>query len=151
MNTIGNQAAVYDQLGLARQETDQKAKNPEELGQEEFLKLMTTQLNHQDPFNPMENGDFLAQMAQFATVSGISGLQDQFTAFADAMRGNQLLEASTLVDREVMVASDLAPMGADAQGRPALSGAVEIDRGADQVQVGIFRLSGEQVVGGHAQ
>ena len=39
------------------------------LGQEDFLKLMTTQLQNQDPFAPMENGEFIAQMAQFSTVT----------------------------------------------------------------------------------
>ena len=42
------------------------------LGQEDFLKLMTTQLQNQDPFAPMENGEFIAQMAQFSTVTGIT-------------------------------------------------------------------------------
>ena len=37
-----------------------------ELGQEEFLELMTTQLQNQDPLKPMENGDFLAQIAHVA-------------------------------------------------------------------------------------
>lgn len=39
------------------------APNNKDLGQEDFLTLMTTQLKNQDPFAPMENGDFLAQMA----------------------------------------------------------------------------------------
>ena len=46
--------------------------NKSTLGQEDFLKLMTTQLQNQDPFAPMENGDFIAQMAQFSTVTGIT-------------------------------------------------------------------------------
>ena len=37
------------------------------LGQSDFLKLMTTQLQNQDPFAPMENAEFIAQMAQFST------------------------------------------------------------------------------------
>ena len=48
----------------------EKAKK-DQLGQSDFLKLMTTQLQNQDPFAPMDNGDFIAQMAQFSTVTGI--------------------------------------------------------------------------------
>ena len=44
-------------------------KKTDKLGQSDFLKLMTTQLATQDPMKPMENGDFLAQMAQFSTVN----------------------------------------------------------------------------------
>ena len=38
------------------------------VGQEEFLKILTTQLNYQDPLKPMDNQEFLAQMAQFASL-----------------------------------------------------------------------------------
>ena len=42
----------------------------DELGQADFLKLMTTQFQNQDPFEPLDNGDFLGQLAQFSTVNG---------------------------------------------------------------------------------
>jgi flagellar basal-body rod modification protein FlgD len=42
------------------------------LDQSAFLKLMTAQLQYQDPFNPMDNSEMVAQMAQFSSVSGIS-------------------------------------------------------------------------------
>ena len=50
------------------------------LGQEDFLKLMTTQLQNQDPFAPMENGEFIAQMAQFSTVTGITEMGETLKA-----------------------------------------------------------------------
>ncbi len=68
---------VFNQLGLTKtQETDSKSND--ELGQTEFLELMTTQLQYQDPLEPMENGEFLSQMAQFGTVSGINDLNTNF-------------------------------------------------------------------------
>ena len=45
----------------------------------DFLKLMTTQLQNQDPFAPMDNGDFIAQMAQFSTVTGITEINNNLT------------------------------------------------------------------------
>jgi flagellar basal-body rod modification protein FlgD len=66
-------------LGLSGAQTPVAKK--QSLGQEEFLKLMTTQITHQDPTKPMENGDFLAQMAQFGTVAGIQDLQESFKSF----------------------------------------------------------------------
>lgn len=42
------------------------------LGSADFLKLMTTQMQQQDPFNPMDNKDMLAQMAQFSSLSEMS-------------------------------------------------------------------------------
>lgn len=73
------------------------------LGQEEFLDLMVAQLQNQDPFNPMESGDFLGQIAQFSTVSGISGLQTSFNAVASSLQSSQALQASTMVGRSVVL------------------------------------------------
>ena len=64
------QAALFEKLGITKQAGTQKA-SKDTLGQSDFLKLMTTQLQNQDPFAPMDNGDFIAQMAQFSTVTGI--------------------------------------------------------------------------------
>ena len=45
-----------------------------DLGQEDFLTLMVTQFRNQNPFEPMESGAFLGQMAQFSTVSSVSDM-----------------------------------------------------------------------------
>lgn len=42
------------------------------LGQGDFLKLLTVQMQQQDPFNPVDNTQMLAQMAQFSSLAGIS-------------------------------------------------------------------------------
>lgn len=73
------------------------------LGQEQFLKLMVTQIQNQDPFKPMENGDFLAQIAQFGTVSGIQDLQNSFSSLSNSLVSNQALQASSLVGRSIVV------------------------------------------------
>ena len=69
--TAKAQQAIFDKLGINQAKQNQELGAKQTLGQEDFLKLMTTQLQNQDPFAPMENGDFIAQMAQFSTVSGI--------------------------------------------------------------------------------
>ncbi len=81
------------------------------LGQEDFLKLMTTQLRNQDPMSPMENGEFMTQIAQFTTASGIGELQSSFAAFQQDMKGDQALRASTLVNRDVLVESSQVQLG----------------------------------------
>lgn len=52
------------------------------LGQGDFLKMMTTQLQMQDPFNPMDQKDMLAQMAQFSSLSGIAEMGETLKAIA---------------------------------------------------------------------
>ena len=64
---------ILDKLGInSSDEKKNIKKDSSVLGQAEFLKLMTAQLQNQDPFSPMDNGDFIAQMAQFSTVTGLS-------------------------------------------------------------------------------
>jgi flagellar basal-body rod modification protein FlgD len=72
------------------------------LGQQDFLELMVAQLQNQDPFQPMENGDFIAQMAQFSTVDGISELNTSMDSLVSSFGSNQLLDAASLIGREVL-------------------------------------------------
>jgi flagellar basal-body rod modification protein FlgD len=96
--------SIYAQLGLS-QPAENNTRDNDELGQAEFLALMTAQLQYQDPLKPMENGDFLGQMAQFGTVSGINDLNATFNNLSASFQSNQALQASTLVGRRVLVPS----------------------------------------------
>jgi flagellar basal-body rod modification protein FlgD len=57
----------------------QQLANNQDLGQNAFLKLLVTQLTNQDPLQPQDNSQFLAQLAQFSTVEGITNLQTSQT------------------------------------------------------------------------
>jgi len=76
------------------------------LGQADFLRLMTEQLKHQDPLKPMENSEFLGQLAQFSTVQGINNMQGIMKGLSESMLGDQILRGATLVGREVLVPSE---------------------------------------------
>lgn len=56
------------------------------LGESDFLALMTTQLQQQDPFEPVDNKEMIAQMAQFSSLAGISRMNDTLTSIADQIR-----------------------------------------------------------------
>ena len=131
---------TFKDLGLATQEPP-KPKN-KELGQAEFLKLMTTQLQHQNPMEPMENGDFIAQMAQFGTVSGIQGLQDSFKDFAASISSDQALQAASLVGRYVSAPSNSGLLSAGGE----ISGLVDLPGSSPQVNVKIIDPSTGEVV-----
>lgn len=96
---------TFQNIGLATT-ADKVQPAKQELGQEQFLKLLTTQMTHQDPNKPMENGDFLAQMAQFSTVEGIGDLNDSFSEFANSLTSGQALQAASLVGQSVLVPGD---------------------------------------------
>lgn len=73
------------------------------LGQQDFLKLLVTQLSSQDPLNPQKDTEFIAQMAQFSSLEQTKGIQ----ASLSAMRSQQdFTSASALIGREVTLQID---------------------------------------------
>src|SRR5581483_4332239 len=93
-----------------------------------FLQLLTTQLEHQDPLNPVSPSDFAAELAQFATATGVQNLN---TALAAA-----------LVGRNVAVAGNTLVLGAGS----GATGAFSLPGAASDVRVTIANAQG-QVVG----
>lgn len=116
-------------------------KAPDELGQEDFLKLMVTQFRNQDPFEPMDNGQFLGQLAQFSTVSGLDTLNQGFDGLAGALREEQALQASNLVGRTVVAETNTAFYDGDT----TVSGALDLRSSAAAVEVDIIDASGQLV------
>ena len=111
------------------------------LGQEEFLELMMTQLQNQDPLNPAESGEFLSQIAQFGTVNGITELQQSFNSLASSLQSNQALQASTMVGRSVLVESNSLELGAGENAKFA----VDLPQSVGSLQVTISDSVGQAV------
>lgn len=82
----------------------------DELGQEDFLKLLVAQLKNQDPSNPVENSEFLGQIAQFSMVSGIDGLGASFDSVASSLFSTQAMQASQLVGKEILIETNTAEL-----------------------------------------
>lgn len=128
----------YSNLGLAlNTSTDSKRT---ELGQDAFLKLMTAQMQHQDPFKPMESGEFLGQIAQFSTVSGIQGMQTSLAGLSAALTSNQTLQAASLVGHGVMVEGKEAYLFAEG----GIAGSAELEA-SGALSVEITDASGQVV------
>ena len=96
------QAALFEKLGIVKKTDAEKAKS-DKLGQSDFLKLMTTQLQNQDPFAPMDNGDFIAQMAQFSTVTGIQEMNGSIGKLVEEFDQARIATASNLLGHSVLV------------------------------------------------
>ena len=137
MSTVSNTSSVLDAINGKSTTT----KNANDIGRDDFMKLMLTQLKNQDPTNPMQNGEFLAQIAQFNTVTGIQDLQKSFDQFSSSMQSNQALQASSLVGRSVLVQSDtgvLPPSG-------SLDGLVDLTSSTTNLGLDVFDMSGQLV------
>ncbi len=75
----------------------------QQLNQDDFLKLLTTQLANQDPLKPMEDTQFIAQMAQFSSLQQATTLTKDFQAFSSAQ---QISSAQNLLGRTVSLSSE---------------------------------------------
>ena len=95
--------AAQSQAALAAAQSKKSANN---LGIDEFLTLMTTQLKNQDPMKPLDGTAFIAQLAQFGAVSGIQEMQGSIESLAASLRSTQTLNGATLVGREVLAPAD---------------------------------------------
>ena len=76
------------------------------LGQTDFLRLMTTQLKEQDPFNPVDNQAMVAQMAQFSSVAGISEMNVALKSIAEQ------ISTQTALLADIKAAATLKTAGA---------------------------------------
>ncbi len=98
---IGTKEVLASDFTTNRFRTSEPNKN--ELGQEDFLQLIVAQIQNQDPFEPVENGAFIGQLAQFGTVDGVNNLNDAFAEFSQGLLNNQTLNAAGLIGKSVLV------------------------------------------------
>lgn len=98
---IGSNTELNSQFGVQRFQQDKEDKK--ELGQDDFLALMIAQIQNQDPFEPVDNGEFIAELAQFSSVDGINNLNESFDAFVQSFTSNQALDAASLIGKNVQV------------------------------------------------
>jgi flagellar basal-body rod modification protein FlgD len=117
-----------------------RATTGDKLGRDEFLKLMVAQLKHQDPMNPSDSQNFLAQLAQFSTLEGIQNLNTSVDAMAGQLRATTTMQATSLVGHAVLVPTDQVLM----QGN-GLAGNVNVTDSTQNLQVEISDLSGTLV------
>jgi flagellar basal-body rod modification protein FlgD len=71
------------------------------LGKQDFLQLLTAQLRNQDPLKPMEDKEFIAQLAQFSSLETLQNLDKSLTALAEAQ---QLGQAAGMIGKRVEAA-----------------------------------------------
>ncbi len=109
------------------------------LGQADFLKLMTAQMQNQDPFNPVDNTQMVAQMAQFSSLAGITDMSTTLKQIADKLGATSTSDALAYVGKTVLTAGDTA-YGRTSGG---LAGAVELDAAASDVTVSISNAAGQ--------
>jgi flagellar basal-body rod modification protein FlgD len=102
---------------------------------------MIAQLKNQDPTKPADPTEFLGQLAQFSTVSGIQDMRDSISSLSDALRGSQVLGGTALVGRAVLATGNAAVLD-DVN---SVYGTTTIPAGASEATIVITDASGQEV------
>ena len=132
-------SAILNKLGINSADKSNMPKAKDKLGQEDFLKLMTTQLQNQDPFAPMENGEFIAQMAQFSTVTGITSMDESLKNVAAKLGETRIATAANMLGHSVLVPGKIARTDDDG----SVNGVIDLPSAATNVNVVFKSQSGD--------
>lgn len=71
------------------------------LGKDDFLKILMTQLQNQDPLNPMQDKDFIAQMATFSSLEQMTNMGKSMDQFVEMQKQNSMISYNQFVGKEV--------------------------------------------------
>ncbi|MEE8058871.1 MAG: flagellar hook assembly protein FlgD [Pseudomonadales bacterium] len=126
---------------LSIRERQVETKDSKELDQDVFLRLMVTQMQHQDPLDPQSNSDFVAQLAQFSSVEGLDKLNNTMEGFVGSFQSGQALQASSMVGRMVKVDTDTSYLATGG----IVAGTIDLPQSTNEVRMVISDSSGVQV------
>lgn len=83
------QSLVRMQVDSFNKAIEQGKKPSQNLGKDDFIKILITQLTHQDPTAPMEDKEFIAQMAQFSSLEQMTNMAQDFNRLANLLSGSE--------------------------------------------------------------
>jgi len=108
--------------------------------EDRFLTMLVTQMQNQDPMNPMDNAEITSQLAQIDTVKGLDSLNTTLTALQSSYTDSLSMQSSALIGKSVLSAGNsLALTSSGAYGGVKLAG------DADKVSVVISDSTGKKV------
>ncbi|MBZ0072354.1 MAG: flagellar hook assembly protein FlgD [Thiohalobacteraceae bacterium] len=129
-------------LGLrSTQDTQATNKGTNSLSSDDFMELLLAEIQHQDPLEPMDNSEFVAQLASISQVTSSQELQKSFDDLSATLVSNQALQAAGMVGRDVLAPTGL---GVLEQGG-SVRGTVELPQASSEVAVKIYDGSGQMV------
>ena len=105
----------------------------EEMGQQQFLTLFTTQLKNQNPLDPVKNEAFVAQLAQFSQLEATTAMKTSMDTMVSNMQADRMMSGAALIGRKVAVPDGWA-VNANGQSMEAM---INLPLGADGMQVDV--------------
>ena len=122
------------------QSTSSAASQTVDEAQSRFMKLLVTQMQNQDPLNPMDNATLTTQIAQLNTVTGINQLNTSMQSLLGGFQAGQALQSASLIGRTVLVPATSMALS---QGQASFT--LDLAQAADAVQLTVSDSSGQVV------
>ncbi|NYT65056.1 flagellar hook assembly protein FlgD [Alcaligenaceae bacterium] len=142
MTTVNNTGYTNNAAGAAAYQQSRDLMGDT---QDRFLTLLVTQLQNQDPLNPMDNAQVTSQMAQLSTVNGINQLNNTLLALSGQMDVSQSMQAAGLIGKGVLVPGNKVSVGVNDDVATATPFGVDIISPAAKVVVTIMGPDGQVV------
>ncbi|MFC3882569.1 flagellar hook assembly protein FlgD [Bacillus songklensis] len=92
---------ISPDLFLSSYQKKERKTGDSNLGKDDFLKILMTQLQHQDPMNPLQDKDFIAQMATFSTLEQITNMAQSFDALVQRQNETNLVTYQQMIGKEI--------------------------------------------------
>ena len=119
------------------------APKPEsDLDRNAFLRLFTTQLQNQNPLDPMKNEAFVAQLAQFSSLEATTRMSDSLDQFVSTQSSEKIMRGASLIGKNIFASG--AVMRQD--GGKSISGYVQLDQVADNIRLSVLDANTGQIV-----
>jgi flagellar basal-body rod modification protein FlgD len=144
--TISTGNSYLDGLMPKTTSTTPASKSSNTLDQTAFLKLMTTQMQTQDPFNPIDNTQMVAQMAQFSSTTGIAEMNNSLKSIASDIASSRVGDAASWIGKTALVSGDSATALSDG----SFAGKITLPSDAGQVSISLTDANGNVVYNGTA-
>jgi flagellar basal-body rod modification protein FlgD len=133
---------IYAQAGLsAPQSSSTKETGVQSIDQKGFLKLMTTQLQYQDPFAPMDNNQMVQQMATFTQMETQAQSNKFLQNISDSLTGTRLSDAASWIGKSMLVKGDIATP--DRTG--SYAGEINLAENAEGLAIDLVDVQGNKV------
>lgn len=116
---INGQQPISDTMYLDNQQRNDRKTGNGVMGKDDFMKLLIAQLQNQDPTNPMQDTEFIAQMAQFSALEQSMNLTTAFEKFAESQNQSQLIQYNSFVGENIRWHEITEEIGED--GKPVIN------------------------------
>ncbi len=120
--SASDQAKVNMQVNTLNKSLNGGKVNPNVLGKDDFLKILVTQLSYQDPTKPLEDKEFISQMAQFSSLEQMTNMSKSFSSLSGMLVQSNALN---LLGKNVEITT----------GETVINGVVEEITGRDHPQI----------------